>query len=319
MTLRQQWISVVVLVTAMGCRGKDTPGDVESRGRAVARVGHGAITEDTFLRKLDEQPAFVRSRYRSLQAKKEFLDNLVRFELLAQEARRQRLDQDPEVKATLEKLIVQKLVQAHAAEASKELPTEGELKKYYEGHLQEFVRPERLRVSHLFFASAANDPKRTQIQQEAKKLRAEIDKKEATLPSAFADTARTRSEDPATKSLGGDLGFKTKEELATQWGPEMADAAFGLKNQGDSAEVMTQRGIHLLKLTGRQPGTERDLAAARQVVESRVQMEKRSRATDDLVAKLRSSTEVSVDEKVLESIEIRADGTAAVSPSPAVP
>jgi peptidyl-prolyl cis-trans isomerase C len=309
-------VVAVSVAAAAGCPGKDTADDVATGGRVVAKVGEGSITEGELLQKLEEQPAFVRSRYRTLQAKKEFLDNLVRFELLLQEARRRKLDQDPDVKATLEKLIVQKLVQAHAAEASKEPLTEDELKKYYEDHLQEFVRPERLRVSHLFFASAANDPKRGQIQAEARKLRAEIDKKEATLPSAFADAARAKSEDPATKALGGDLGFKTKEELAGLWGPEMAEAAFALKHQGDSAEVATPRGIHVLKLIGRQPGMERDLAAARTVVESRVQMEKRSRAMDDLVGKLRNRIEVSVDEKVLESIEVKADGTATVSPSP---
>ena len=54
---------------------------------------------------------FIRARYSTLERKKEFLDNLVRFEVLAREAEKQGLATDPDVQLTLKKIMVQKLVQ----------------------------------------------------------------------------------------------------------------------------------------------------------------------------------------------------------------
>src|SRR6266496_694185 len=80
-------------------------------GPPVARGSGFTITADEFKARIDEQSPFIRARYSTLDRKKEFLDNLVRQEVLAVEAERQGLDKDPEVRATLRKIMVQKLVQ----------------------------------------------------------------------------------------------------------------------------------------------------------------------------------------------------------------
>jgi peptidyl-prolyl cis-trans isomerase C len=98
---------VTVAVTLAAC-GNSGP---KKTGPAVATGKDITITADEFKARLDEQSPFIRARYTTLERKKEFLDNLIRFEVLAEEARRQKLDQDPEVQLTLRKIMVQKLVQ----------------------------------------------------------------------------------------------------------------------------------------------------------------------------------------------------------------
>ncbi|MBM7116851.1 peptidyl-prolyl cis-trans isomerase [Archangium primigenium] len=298
--------AALMLLQACGGRAGNETSGVAPGETLVARVGDGAITARAFKAKLEEQPAFIRSRYTSLESKKEFLGGMIRFEVLAQEARRQGLDQDPEVKATLEKLMVQKLIQKQAAAAG--TVSEAELKAYYQDHLTEFVRPERVRVGQVFLASARGDARRAQVQQEAARLLADARRREAGGDTrAFGELTRARSDDAATREVEGDLGFKTREELAAQWGAPVAEAAFGLKSVGELSEVASERGLHLLKLLARQPRQEQSLESARARIENRLLQEKRSQGLDAFTAALKQKGEIRIDEQALDAVTLQGD------------
>ena len=66
-------------------------------GPVVAKGNGISITADEFKARLDEQSPFIRARYTTLDRKKEFLDSLIRFEVLAREAEKQGLAKDPDV------------------------------------------------------------------------------------------------------------------------------------------------------------------------------------------------------------------------------
>src|SRR5262245_10892605 len=53
---------------------------------AVAKIDDVTITVGEFQSRLNQQSPYIRARYTSMERKKEFLDNLVRFEVLAKEA-----------------------------------------------------------------------------------------------------------------------------------------------------------------------------------------------------------------------------------------
>ncbi|XXF81061.1 peptidylprolyl isomerase [Myxococcaceae bacterium GXIMD 01537] len=283
----------------------------------VAVIGERAITASEFQARLEEQPPFVRARYATLEKKKEYLDNLVRFELLAQEAWRRGLDKDPEVRAALEKVMVQKLLRSQSGEAAGGLP-EADLRKYYEEHQDEFVKPERVRLSHIFLASPRADAKHPQVQASAAKLLAELKVQDvAGDKAAFEGNARNRSDDEATKASGGDLGYRSREELTLAWGPALADAAFGLKTIGDFGPVVaTDKGFHLVKLTGRQVGLNLPFETARQRIESRLTMERRAKSLEELVASLRTGTSIQVKDDALEKIKVDGSDAAAAPATP---
>src|SRR3954471_4812152 len=58
-------------------------------GPVVAKIGSETITAAEFKKRLDETSPFLRARYNTVERKKEFLESLIRNELLAQEAERQ--------------------------------------------------------------------------------------------------------------------------------------------------------------------------------------------------------------------------------------
>ena len=78
-------------------------------GAVVASFDGDTLTADEVTAKLNEKSPFERQRFTSLDRKKEFVENLVRFDLLAKEASRKGLDHDPEVVHAAETVMVRKL------------------------------------------------------------------------------------------------------------------------------------------------------------------------------------------------------------------
>src|ERR1041384_7823856 len=75
--------ALACLLSLNACKGSAGPGAAGGKADpVVARVGGGTITASRFQARLEEQPPILRSRYTTLESKKAFLDNLVRFELL---------------------------------------------------------------------------------------------------------------------------------------------------------------------------------------------------------------------------------------------
>jgi len=83
MNTRLASVLCIALAAAPACKKS------EKSGPAVARVGDEVITADEVRQRLNETSPFLRARYGTLERKKEFLENMVRNELLAQEAVRQ--------------------------------------------------------------------------------------------------------------------------------------------------------------------------------------------------------------------------------------
>jgi peptidyl-prolyl cis-trans isomerase C len=310
----QTCLLVAVILAASACAKKDVGRDSSVR---LAMVGQEAITESDLRARLAEQPAFALARYKTIERKKELLDTIIRQELLLQEAHRRGLDSDPEVRATVEKVLIQRLSRVYAEENDKAHPLpEADLRRYYDQHRMEFVSLTRARVSHLFLATPEKDTRRARAAAEAAKLLQQIKEREAKgEKQALELTASQRSEDAATKATGGDLGYRTREELTAAWGAAFADAVMGLKTPKEIGGVIaTDKGIHLIKLLGRQEGYETPFESARSRIQGRLVVERRSHSIDELVVELRKTTKVEIDEKALGKVEVESSSpTAAAS------
>jgi peptidyl-prolyl cis-trans isomerase C len=279
----------------------------KKNGPAVATGNGITITAEEFKARLDEQSPFIRARYATLERKKEFLDNLVRFEVLAKEAEKQGLDKDPEVQLTLRKVMVQKLVQRNFADQSgaKDLP-DAELQKYYDDHKDEFQKPKKVRLSAIVLPAPAGSPDRAKKVATARTALAEVKKAEKTNTLAFAAAVTKYSEDPATKASSGDLNFKSKEELEKGYGKELAEAAFALKSGETSGVVETAQGVYLVKVTGLQEELNRPFDQVKTQIGSKLYREKRTKEFDELVKKLKADANIKVIDAELEKVAVAA-------------
>src|SRR3990170_661834 len=166
---KQVMIVLAAVAFAASCsKGSDTKGPAVAKGDGVV------VTADEFKARLEEQSPFIRARYTTLDRKKEFLENLIRFELLAHQAVEQKLDKDPEVQATLKKIMVQKLVRKAFDEKESGQVSDGDARKYYDEHKNEYVKPERIRLSQIFVKAEKGSADRSKKSAEVKKLYAQL-------------------------------------------------------------------------------------------------------------------------------------------------
>jgi len=288
----------------------------EKSGPVVAEVGSETITADEVKQRLNETSPFLRARYNTLEAKKQFVENMVRNELLAQEAIRQGYDKSPAVRETVKRAMIQELIkhQLDSKLTGTDIPDE-ELKKYYEAHIDEFVKPERARVIHIFLP-AKDAKERADARKKAAGLLKDIDAREKKGEvNAFQSVAIKESKDPLSAPMGGDLRFLSKDELAKSYNTELATAAFELKNPGDKAGPLdTPAGVELVKLQVKTAALSRSFDESKEPIRQRMARERRSRDYDDWLKKLRETTKVAVHEQELEKIQVEAP----TAPAPAV-
>jgi peptidyl-prolyl cis-trans isomerase C len=288
----------------------------EKSGPVVAEVGDEKITADEVRQRLNETSPFLRARYSTVERKKEFLENLVRNELLAQEAVRQGYDKSPAVRDQMKRAMIQELIkhQLDAKLSGTDIADE-ELKKFYEAHLDDFVKPERARVFHILLP-AKDAKERAEARKKAAALLKDIDAREKKGEvNAFQSAAMKESKDALSAPMGGDLRFLSRDELAKAYNPELANAAFELKNPGDKSAVDTPAGVELVKLQVKTVAVNRTFEESKEPIRQRMARERRSRDYDEWVKGLRERTKVAIYDQELDKIQV----DAAPQPSPAGP
>jgi peptidyl-prolyl cis-trans isomerase C len=305
MTTRSLLIVCTTLATA-GSLACQKQGGKNAEGPYVAKVGTGVITSAEFKEKISGQSPFARAHYTSLDKKKEFLDGMVRYELMVQEAERLGLDKNPEVQEAKEHAMVNELIHQKFDRdpALKQVP-EPEMRAYYEAHKDDYVKPERVRLELILFKGKETDKA---VLDEAKRLLVDLKQKDSKgNGGSFATVARVRSDDDATKSHGGDTDFKTPEELTQAYGPVVSQAAMALKGVNDMSDVVRGgNGWFILKMMGRQNAMNRTFEQVEPMLEGRLWHERRSTLMENWVKELRTKGNVVVYDDELNKVESQA-------------
>ncbi len=278
-----------------------THGLTEEEARQVlAKIGDREITVGEFVESISSKGPFLRARYNSPERRRELLDQMVRFELFAAEAHRQGLDELPEVQRTRKQVLIRRfLKQEFEDRIQLSDVSDADVAAYYESHRDEFNKPEQVRASQILVQSQAT----------AQRLLRQL----LASPSdirLFRQLAEQNDTDPATRDRFGDLGFFSRPAERQAGEPdvpaEVADAVFSLDTIGAVYPhvVRSARGYHVLKITGRRAPLRRTLEDASRPIRHRLWRERRERAVDELVERLRSEADVHEDLSLLDQVHI---------------
>ena len=311
MNSRLAAVLFALAAAASACR----KGEGSKSGPVVAKVGDEVITADELKHRLDETSPFLRARYNTLERKKEFLENLVRNELLAQEAARQGYDKSPAVKEQMKRAMIQELIKHQLDEKLTGADiAEADLKAFYDGHLDDFVKPERARVFHLVLAGK-DAKEKAAARKKAVALLKDIDAREKKGEvNAFQTTAMKESQDQLSAPMGGDLRFLSRDELAKAYSSDLANAAFELKSPGDKGgPIETPAGVELVKLQVKTVALNRGFDESKESIRSRMARERRSRDYDAWMKQLRETTKVAINDAELDKVQI--EGAAQQQPA----
>jgi peptidyl-prolyl cis-trans isomerase C len=323
---------VSILIIAIGCqKNADAPPAPGGPNRALppgtppqsaeelqaplAKIDDVTITLGEFEERLNRQSPYIRARYTSLEQKTEFLQELVRFEVLAKEAYRRGYDKDPEVVRTMKQVMIQKLMRDEFdAKITADTVKDADMKAYYDANLADFVKPEEVRASAILLKNKAQADR---VLLEAKGDAGKTNK-------GFRDLVQKYSSDEETKLRGGDLRYfdVTTKDLPAP----VVKAAFALVNTGDVSTVVDAGNgtFYILKQTGRRKSMTKSLDEAKPIIRNKLFREQRLAAQKEFVEKLRGQAKIEINEANLAKVRIDTsnavdDGRGSVSPPPPVP
>ncbi|WP_422041529.1 peptidylprolyl isomerase [Roseibium sp.] len=219
-----QAVAVSLLAVTLGSASLSAaePGDV------VAKVGDADITEADIAfaaQDLGQQlQQFPPDQWRAL-----LLDVVVDMELIAQAARKDGLDQDPDFKKQLEFLELQALRNAYISQKIDGAITDEVLNSAYEEEFKDYEGPEEVNARHILVNEKA----------EAEDLIKQLDD-----GADFVELAKEKSTGPSGPN-GGDLGYFGKGQMVKPF----EDAVFELEPGAYTKEpVQTQFGWHVIKM-----------------------------------------------------------------------
>jgi peptidyl-prolyl cis-trans isomerase C len=218
----------IMLLLTSGCDR-----DREVEGTPLVKVDGTVITKEDVDRTWVNLPDEEKVKYMDRPGRQTLINNLVAAELLYQEALRQKLDQDPEVKGRLRKAEQNILVEELIGRSVQP----GDLYRMYQ---ENFVRA----GSILIMVDPPTDP---DADLKASRKISRIHKRLKN-GEEFAVLAREYSED-ISADRGGDLGYLTKKIAQMVFGFDAEQAIFSLKETGEfTAPVRGKNGYYIFRL-----------------------------------------------------------------------
>jgi parvulin-like peptidyl-prolyl isomerase len=240
----------------------------------VAKVNGKVITLEEFNKKYS---ALLPLYQNKVPTKATVLEDLVKRELGVQEAKKLKLENDPEVIEEMNTVLYQALLRKQLNKDFEKISvTDTDARAWYNKN------PE-IRTSHIFIPLAPGASKEAEAtaMKTIKEIQGMLKGKES-----FAEIAQKHSEGVAAP-MGGDIDYQSKSQLD----PAYYEAAIGLKSPGKvSGIVRSQFGLHIIKLTAIRPWGEVDPAAIRQDVFN----ERKQNLFDNYMKGLRSKAQITV-------------------------
>ncbi len=261
----------------------------------VATIDGVNITVREFQDRINRQSPYIRARYTSTEQKKEFLDNLVRFEVLAQQAKKEGFDKDPDVVRSMKQVMIQKLMKDHFENGIRPEDVKDEdMKAYYDQHAEEFHKPEEVRVSAIVCDKKVS----------AQKAATDALGEKGSSNKGFRELVALYSTDADSRERGGDLRYFTA--TSTELPKEVVDAAFKLLKTGDVVGPIaaSNKKFYVLKQTGHRKAIDKSFEEVKRQLQNRLYRDMRTQAQKDFIDKLKAEAKIEIFANKLDAVRI---------------
>jgi EpsD family peptidyl-prolyl cis-trans isomerase len=269
------YITLFFLVSFIGLAGC-------SKDRVVAEFRGGKITLNDLEKELEALPPAVKTRYSSPQGKREFLEQLVQQRLILNKAHEEGIDRDPEILQIVEshkRNLIQNKIMQKIATKSVDI-TEDDIRKYYDTNIKEFTYPERYCLKRL---SVKERTKGMQILGELKKNKIK-----------FEDAVSKYSEDPLSKTRGGDIGC-----IQANQRPDVPQEVFKLKKGALSGLIEFNNYFHIYLVRDILPQQTQTYDNAKEGIRMRLANMKRREMYESFIKELKENADVRIYPEIL--------------------
>ena len=253
--------------------------------RVLVSVGEEKITAGELSSLIQILPEQMRSAAVGAN-RRQFIENIVKVKVLAQEARKRKLDQTTAYKKQaafqLENLLAGVLYQDMIKSLQVDEATE---RAYYEQHKAE---SERVHARHILVRMKGSPvpvkPGQQDLSEEQALAKAQELRKKLAAGGDFAALAQAESDDTGSGANGGDLGFFGHGQMV----PSFEQVAFAMPAGQLSEPVRSQFGYHIIRVEAKEAKTFEQM---RPDIEKRIRPEAAQKALEEM----RKSAKVVLD------------------------
>jgi parvulin-like peptidyl-prolyl isomerase len=309
--MRMKWSLIVLLGLLMisgGCNSsKEEKKAAEERGKPSNEVAKPKASEsvpadalakvgDTYIRLADYQKQLLRFSPKLAETepgRRYIVNHQVENMLIAKEAEVRGWTKDPVMVSKIEEFTrgLYRSAMLQALKENQKPISDEEAKKYFQEHEEEFIQPDRVRLSLI----EVGPDKEKEIYIIYKEVRAGKD---------FAQLARAKSIHPSSTN-GGDLGFLTRKQYK-----DLTDVAFTLKPGQVSKPFKSPTGWQIIKVT--EFVKKQELAPGEEIrrAKSRLEAMEASRAYNALMKDLKEKNKVVLYEDRIKLLDSPPQGSA---------
>ncbi len=273
-------LPIVLMPACAKMGGKDSSGS-----GYVAKVGSSVITEEDVKKELGTLPPHIQRIFTGPEGMEKFVDELVKKEILYQEAKKKGLEDNQDYKKKVEDFkkytLISLLLEKEIEDKAK--VTEKEVRDYYDSHKDGLATNSQIRASHILLKT----------EEEAKKVKEQLGK-----GGDFARIAKEKSLDTGSAKNGGDLGFFSRGQMV----PEFERAAFSLGVGEVSGPVKTQFGYHIIKVTDKKQEPIAEFEKVKDSLTQKLTAEKQKEVFDSYVNSLKKTYSIEIRKEAITKL-----------------
>jgi peptidyl-prolyl cis-trans isomerase D len=171
--------------------------------------------------------------------------------------------------------------------------TDDELKAAYQQNIVQYQVPNRVHAEHILLTTVGKtDAEVAEVKAKADDILTQAKRKGAN----FEDLAKKYSEDPGSKTKGGDLGWLVQGQTV----PEFEKAAFSL-NKGEMSDLIkTQYGFHIIKVLDKESAHTRSFEEVKDSIRTPYMLQKADQeagaTAEKLSSEIRQSNKTTLDQ-----------------------
>jgi parvulin-like peptidyl-prolyl isomerase len=247
----------------------------------LAKVGNQVITIGDMEKGIADMPEWKKDKYKDLEGRKKYLDELIEEKLLTLVGTEQKLDKTPEitkqVKEYRDQLMLKELVKQEVDDKVK--VEDADIQKYYDEHKADYVDPEKIVVTEV---TLKDEAKAKEIMDKIKggadftELAKELD-------------AKGESFGPGQGNGGKTISFSRASYSSAKL---FADTSFNLK-PGEISDIIVQpfgqdTFYMISRLDERTPEKQKELSEVKDDVQREVDIQKKRERIDQWLTVLKN-------------------------------
>jgi len=294
-----RWL-LILIAFLVSCSGnKETEREAlnrteqERNATLIAQVNDRAITRERFQTSLTSQPPAIRDALRGIGGMRRYLQDMVRFELLLQEADRRGLNDDPVVQNHIRQRLAEALLERVDSEVGAGDVSEDDVIAYFEAHRAELIDPPRV----TFIRLLSRDPRRAQRLRLIWSIVASNIRTHDDLNARFEAFASATTADATASPRIGPISLDEAGILAPE---SVIQAALERPTQRLGAPITTTQGTTLIWPVEHTPRRNLSLTDARPLIRQRLVMQRRQQARRARLDQVRDRTTIQILDPALE-------------------